>query len=144
VAPTDTFEMKGDAIHTHLGIMKKKKSSKRKNTKRRSNPKPAESIAREREMGRKEVSEGKDLTKPPLKREVSRKADDEGFALKRYFNIARQFLSDAKMELKKVTWPNRKELLSTTAIVIVLVLLIAFFLGIVDLGLVKIIKNVIR
>jgi preprotein translocase subunit SecE len=57
---------------------------------------------------------------------------------------ARQFLSDAKVELKKVTWPTKKELLSTTAVVIVLVILIAFFLGVVDLGLVKIIKNVIK
>ncbi|KPJ62138.1 MAG: preprotein translocase subunit SecE [Deltaproteobacteria bacterium DG_8] len=55
----------------------------------------------------------------------------------------RQFLADAKVELKKVTWPTRKELLSTTAIVIVLVLIVAFFLGIVDLGLLKMIKNVI-
>jgi len=53
-------------------------------------------------------------------------------------------LFDAKVELKKVTWPTKKELLSTTAVVIVLVILIAFFLGVVDLGLVKIIKNIIK
>ena len=123
--------------------MKKKKGHKRKNTKRRS-ARPAASIVQQGEASGEEVSEGKDLSQPQLKREVSKKADDGGFAPKRYFNIARQFLSDAKVELKKVTWPSRKELLSTTAIVIVLVLLIAFFLGIVDLGLVKIIKNVIR
>jgi preprotein translocase subunit SecE len=52
-------------------------------------------------------------------------------------------LADAKVELKKVTWPTRKELLSITGVVIILVLLIAFYLGIVDLGLVKMIKNVI-
>ncbi|NVL92024.1 MAG: preprotein translocase subunit SecE [Desulfobacterales bacterium] len=57
--------------------------------------------------------------------------------------MARQFLVDAKVELKKVTWPTRKELLSTTAVVLILVFLIAFFLGIVDLGLVKIIRNVV-
>jgi preprotein translocase subunit SecE len=50
---------------------------------------------------------------------------------------------EAKVELKKVTWPTRKELLSTTAIILLLVFLIAFFLGVVDLGLVKIIKNVV-
>ena len=101
-------------------------------------------MVQQEEVSGEEVSETRDLSQPPLKREVSKKADDEGFAPKRWFNIARQFLSDAKVELKKVTWPSRKELLSTTAIVITLVLLIAFFLGIVDLGLVKIIKNVIR
>lgn len=124
--------------------MKKKKGHKRKNTKKRSHARPAASIVQQGEVSGEEVSEGKDLSQPPLKREVSKKADDDGFAPKRWFKIARQFLSDAKVELKKVTWPSRKELLSTTAIVIVLVLLIAFFLGIVDLGLVKIIKNVIR
>jgi preprotein translocase subunit SecE len=120
--------------------MKKKKRSKGKNSKARS---PV-SIAQGREAGRDETPEGKDVSKPPLKRELVKKADDGGFALKRYISIARQFLSDAKVELKKVTWPNRKELLTTTAIVIVLVLIISFFLGIVDFGLVKIIKNLIR
>jgi len=123
--------------------MKKKKGHKKKNTKRRS-ARPVASMVQKREVSEEGVSKEKELLQPPLRREVSKKADEDGFAPKRYFNIARQFLSDAKVELRKVTWPNRKELLSTTAIVIVLVLLIAFFLGIVDLGLVKIIKNIIR
>ncbi|MBC8419857.1 MAG: preprotein translocase subunit SecE [Proteobacteria bacterium] len=54
-----------------------------------------------------------------------------------------QFLREAKMELKKVKWPTRKELLASTAVVIVLTLLVAFFLGLVDFGLIKIIKNVV-
>jgi preprotein translocase SecE subunit len=88
---------------------------------------------------------GKENLQPaPLKKDVYKKADNSVFVLKRYFIVARQFLFDAKVELKKVTWPTKKELLSTTAVVIVLVILIAFFLGVVDLGLVKIIKNVIK
>ena len=79
-----------------------------------------------------------------LTKDVYKKADNSAFVLKRYFIVARQFLFDAKVELKKVTWPTKKELLSTTAVVIVLVILIALFLGIVDLGLVKIIKNVVK
>ena len=47
------------------------------------------------------------------------------------------------MELKKVKWPTRKELLASTAVVIVLVLVVSFFLGIVDFGLIKIIKNIV-
>ena len=54
-----------------------------------------------------------------------------------------QFLREAKMELKKVKWPTRKELLASTAVVIVLTLLVAFFLGLVDFGLIKIIRNVV-
>ena len=79
----------------------------------------------------------------PSKKDISRKEETGVFKPKKYYLIARQFLAEARIELKKVTWPTRKELLSTTAVVILLVLLVAFFLGIVDLGLVKIIKNVI-
>jgi len=125
-----------------MGAMKKKKGYKRKSAKGRSHEKSPASLVQGKEA--QEVPDRKDLSQPASKKELSKKADGDGFAPKRYINIARQFLSDAKAELRKVTWPNRKELLSTTAIVIVLVLIISFFLGIVDFGLVKIIKNVIR
>ncbi len=46
-----------------------------------------------------------------------------------------QFLQDVRVEMKKVSWPTRKETIGSTAVVIVVVLLIATFLGIVDLGL---------
>ena len=58
-------------------------------------------------------------------------------------NKVGQFLREAKMELKKVKWPTRKELLASTAVVIVLTLLVAFYLGLVDFGLIKIIRNVV-
>ena len=53
------------------------------------------------------------------------------------------FLREAKMELKKVKWPTRKELIASTAVVIVLTLFVAFYLGLIDFGLIKIIKNVV-
>jgi preprotein translocase subunit SecE len=34
-----------------------------------------------------------------------------------------------------VTWPSRKETIGSTSVVLILVMLVAFFLGIVDLGL---------
>jgi len=43
-----------------------------------------------------------------------------------------EFLANVKSELKKVTWPSRKETYSSTAVVIVLVLVVAVFLWIVD------------
>jgi len=52
-------------------------------------------------------------------------------------------LRQAKVELKKVKWPTRKELIASTVVVIVLTILISFYLGLVDLGLIKIIKHVI-
>jgi len=123
--------------------MKKKKARRRKSSSKKSNVMSTVSISKQRKAGRVAISEQGDLPPTPLKKDVYKKVENNVFAPKRYFIVARQFLADAKVELKKVTWPTRKELLSTTAVVIILVLLIAFFLGIVDLGLVKIIKNVI-
>ena len=53
------------------------------------------------------------------------------------------FLRQAKVELKKVKWPTRKELIASTVVVIVLTILVSFYLGLIDLGLIKIIKHVI-
>jgi preprotein translocase subunit SecE len=60
-----------------------------------------------------------------------------------YLSIIVQFLRDAKMELKKVKWPTRKELLASTAMVILLSIAIAFFLGLVDLGLTSVITKIV-
>ncbi|MFO8088343.1 MAG: preprotein translocase subunit SecE [Desulfatiglandaceae bacterium] len=54
-----------------------------------------------------------------------------------------QFVREAKTELKKVKWPTKKELLASTAVVIVLSLLVAFYLGLIDFGLIKIIKLIV-
>jgi preprotein translocase subunit SecE len=45
----------------------------------------------------------------------------------------RQFLFDVWAELKKTTWPARREVYGTTVVVIVTVLICAFFLWVVDL-----------
>ncbi len=54
-----------------------------------------------------------------------------------------RFLKEVKIELKKVTWPSRKEAIGSTSVVIILVIIIAIFLGFVDLGLAKIIRIVL-
>ena len=56
----------------------------------------------------------------------------------------RQFLREVRIEMRKVSWPNRKETMGSTAVVIVVVLLIATFLGIVDFGLSVFIGNLLR
>ena len=55
----------------------------------------------------------------------------------------KRFLREAKGELKKVTWPTPKEALASTSVVIVVVIIISLFLGVVDLGLTKIIRLVL-
>jgi preprotein translocase subunit SecE len=50
-----------------------------------------------------------------------------------------QFLSEVKSEVKKVTWPTKKEAMGGTAVVLVVVFIMALFLGLIDMVLSKII-----
>jgi len=52
--------------------------------------------------------------------------------VKQYWAQSKVFLSEALQELKKVTWPNRKETLGTTGVVLILVFFIGAYLGLVD------------
>ena len=54
-----------------------------------------------------------------------------------------QFLKEVRFELRRVTWPSRKETLAGTMVVLVIVLIVASYLGIVDLGLSELIKTVL-
>ena len=56
----------------------------------------------------------------------------------------RQFVIDVWGELKKTTWPGRQEVYGTTMVVIVTVLICAFFLWIVDLLLNKGMEQIFR
>lgn len=58
-----------------------------------------------------------------------------GTGVKRGFVSTGRYFKESWSELKKVRWPNRKELRNYTAIVLVTVLLMAIFFGLVDLGL---------
>jgi preprotein translocase subunit SecE len=61
-----------------------------------------------------------------------------------YIHKLKIFLNEVKIEMKKVSWPTRKETVATTSAVIISVFLIAFFLGLVDLGLSKAIERLIK
>jgi len=54
------------------------------------------------------------------------------------------FLQEFKTEMKKVTWPGRKDTLSSTAVVIITVLVIVAFLGLVDFTLGKVVQSVLN
>jgi len=51
------------------------------------------------------------------------------------FKKIAEFFEEVKLELKKVVFPTRKEVIGSTWVVIITVLICAFFLGIVDLAL---------
>jgi preprotein translocase subunit SecE len=54
-----------------------------------------------------------------------------------------QFLREVKIELKKVTWPTRKQTMGSTVVVLILVAIISLFLGMVDLGLSSLVRVVL-
>jgi preprotein translocase subunit SecE len=61
-----------------------------------------------------------------------------------FIQAAIQFLREVKIELKKVTWPSRKQTIGSTAVVIALVIIISMFLGAVDIGLSNLIRVVLQ
>jgi len=57
---------------------------------------------------------------------------------------SRQFFSEAKQELKKVTWPSKQHTMNSTWVVIAVTALLAVFMGIVDMGLAKVIGLIMK
>ncbi|MFO7971245.1 MAG: preprotein translocase subunit SecE [Desulfobacterales bacterium] len=74
---------------------------------------------------------------------LTRKKTEPG-KIKNYINRAVQFLREVKVELKKVVWPTRKQTLGSTVVVIILTMIIASFLGVVDIGLSSLIRVVLH
>ena len=56
----------------------------------------------------------------------------------------KQFFREVKVEVHKVVYPSREELIGSTWVVIVTVMVISLFLGVVDLSLTKLVGMVIR
>jgi preprotein translocase subunit SecE len=52
-----------------------------------------------------------------------------------WFGSVRQFWRDVALEMKKVSWPTRAEVINTTIITIVVVIFFAAFLWVADIGL---------
>ncbi len=59
------------------------------------------------------------------------------------FEKFKLFLKEVKSELKKVVWPTRKDTIASTSVVVILVLIIAAFLGLVDFGLSRVIRLIL-
>ena len=54
------------------------------------------------------------------------------------------FISDVGVELKKSAWPTRSELIESTVVVIVSVVMLALFVGLCDLVLMRLLKVIIH
>ncbi len=53
------------------------------------------------------------------------------------------FIREARVELKKVNWPSRKELIDSTKVVLLTSFLLAAFIGVVDFILSQLITTLI-
>lgn len=60
------------------------------------------------------------------------------------FGKIKDFFREVKIETKKVNYPSKDELIGSTWVVIITVIVISAFLGIVDLSLAKIVKLLVR
>jgi preprotein translocase subunit SecE len=56
----------------------------------------------------------------------------------------KQFFREVKLETSKVVYPDREELIGSTWVVIVTVVIVSVFLGVVDLGLTRLVGLAIR
>ncbi|PCI29504.1 MAG: preprotein translocase subunit SecE [SAR324 cluster bacterium] len=59
------------------------------------------------------------------------------------FGKIKNFLSDVRNEFKKVTWPTREQTIKQTGAVLVITGIISVFLGIIDVGLSELVKQII-
>jgi preprotein translocase subunit SecE len=62
------------------------------------------------------------------KREAKKAPTTGAFAPRRWLDVTATFLREVRVELKKVTWPTRKEALASTLVVLVLTFISALYL----------------
>ena len=55
-----------------------------------------------------------------------------------------EFIREVLAEFRKVTWPTRSELANSTVVVIVVTVVLAFFLGGVDIVLARVVERILR
>ncbi len=55
-----------------------------------------------------------------------------------------EFVREVYAEFRKVTWPNRQELVNSTVVVIAVTVVLAFFLGGVDIVLARVVERILR
>ena len=56
----------------------------------------------------------------------------------------KEFAQDVLVEFRKVTWPSRQELINSTAVVISVTVVLAFFLGGVDIALARLVERILH
>lgn len=83
------------------------------------------------------------VTTPPLKAKIDKGSVASVAGEPSFIQNAMEFFRGVKVELKKVTWPNRKQTTGTTLVVIIFVFVVAAFLGLFDYSLSKLVQVVL-
>ena len=69
--------------------------------------------------------------------------DEQSQGLRGKLEQLQDYFEKSKGELRKVTWPTRQETLATCGAVLVLVVVMSLFLGVVDMGLARLVKAIL-
>jgi preprotein translocase subunit SecE len=64
--------------------------------------------------------------------------------IKNRYAQVKDFFEKSKLELKKTTWPTKKETRATCFAVVILVVVMSLFLGLVDFALSNIVKAILH
>ena len=135
-----------------MGRIQRKKSSASKKKKKQTTARQSAADDRDaKKSGVIKVALSDDLAKAPAKKQAGpAKRQSAATSLPtakpkdNIFTKSAQFLREVKVELKKVTWPSRKQTIGSTAVVNALVMLISLFLGVVDFGISSLIRFVLQ
>jgi preprotein translocase subunit SecE len=101
-------------------------------------------IATDSSDGTPSFSSSKSVTlASPLKSKLEKNLVETQTREPNFIQKAMEFFREVKVELKKVTWPTRKQTTGTTIVVIVFVFVVAAFLGLFDFGLSKLVQVVL-
>ena len=55
-----------------------------------------------------------------------------------------EFIREVLAEFRRVTWPSRQELINATVVVVAVTVILAFFLGAVDVALARVVERILR
>ncbi len=59
-------------------------------------------------------------------------------------NKVSSFLKEVQVELKKVTWPTRRQAVRLTTLVVGVSLMVGLYIGVLDYGLTKLVGLIVR
>jgi len=84
------------------------------------------------------------MSRMTTKEERNKKKGAEEGATSFQLSRINEFATDVKGEFGKIAWPTKKQTVTSTVVVVVLVMLMSFYLGAVDLVLGKLIGLFLR